>query len=271
MNVHKKRNVTILLEKRNRMERTITTAQAIKRWNQFAESFTEKYDEQGDLHHQVLLNPAIFSLIEEVEGQNFLDAGCGEGYLSRMLAQKGAFVTAVDYSQKMLEIARDRTQNEKNIQYRYGNCENLDFLIKEVFDCIIANMVLQDLENYKAAIREMFRLLKPNGIFIFSILHPCFVTPNSGWLRNEQLDQQFWKVQRYFYEGVYDQKLPLDADEKIVFYHRTLTSYMKAIIQAGFKVEEVIEPMPSKEMLSRYPQFKEDLHCADFIVFKLRK
>lgn len=46
---------------------------------------------------------------------------------------------------------------------------------------------------------------------------------------------------------------------------------MKAIIQAGFKVEEVIEPMPSKEMLSRYPQFKEDLHCADFIVFKLRK
>ncbi len=145
------------------------------------------------------------------------------------------------------------------------------FLIKEVFDCIIANMVLQDLENYKAAIREMYRLLKPNGIFIFSILHPCFVTPNSGWIRNEQLDQQFWKVQRYFYEGVYDQKLPLDADEKIVFYHRTLTSYMKAIIQAGFKVEEVIEPMPSKEMLSRYPQFKEDLHCADFIVFKLRK
>ncbi len=85
------------------------------------------------------------------------------------------------------------------------------------------------------------------------------------------MNKQYWKVQRYFYEGVYDQRLPIDSDEKIVFYHRTLTSYIKAIIKIGFTLEDVIEPMPSKEMLGKYPQFEEDLHCADFIVFKLRK
>lgn len=253
------------------MARTVTTEEAIKRWNQHAERFTVNYDEHGDIHREVLLNPAIFSLLEDVHGKRLLDAGCGEGYLSRILAKQGAIVTAVDYSEKMLEIARERTQGEVTIQYEYGNCEKLDFLVDEQFDCIISNMVLQDLENYKEALSEMYRLLKPNSTLIFSILHPCFVTPNSGWIRNERLDQQYWKVQRYFYEGVYDQRLPLDSDEKIVFYHRTLTSYMKAIIQAGFTIEDVIEPMPSKEMLRKYPQFEEDLHFADFIVFKLRK
>ncbi|MGE7952340.1 class I SAM-dependent methyltransferase [Lysinibacillus xylanilyticus] len=253
------------------MKRTVTTEEAIRRWNQNAERFTADYDEHGGIHREILLNPAIFSLLEEVEGKSLLDAGCREGYLSRILAQKGAIVTAVDYSEKMLEIARARTRGEVTIQYEYGNCEKLNFLADEQFDCIVSNMVLQDLENYKEALSEMYRLLKPNSTFIFSILHPCFITPNSGWIRNEKLDQQYWKVQRYFYEGVYDQKLPLDSDEKIVFYHRTLTSYMKAIIQAGFTIEDVIEPMPSKEMLTKYPQFEEDLHCADFIVFKLRK
>lgn len=129
-------------------------------------------------------------------------------------------------------------------------------------------MVLQDLEDYRATIREMYRLLKPNSTFIFSILHPCFVTPNSGWIRHEQLDQQYWKVQRYFYEGVYQQ---LSSDPPLILFHRTLTSYVEAITEAGFHIEKIVEPRPSQEMLEKYPQFEEDLHCADFIVFKLKK
>ncbi len=246
----------------------MNTKQAIQRWNQYAERYTATYDEQGDNHRVVLLNPTIFSLLEGLDGKHVLDAGCGEGYLSRLLAKKGASVTAVDFSQKMLDIAMERTQQQEAIQFLHGNCENLAFLADEQFDGIVSNMVLQDLEDYKAALHEMYRLLKPNSIFIFSILHPCFVTPNSGWIRHEQLDQQYWKIQRYFYEGVYQQ---LDADPSIVLYHRTLTSYVQAIIQSGFTIEAIVEPKPSQDMLEKYPQFEEDLHCADFIVFKLRK
>ncbi len=168
----------------------------------------------------------------------------------------------------MLDIAMERTPQQEAIQFLHGNCENLSFLADEQFDGIVSNMVLQDLEDYQAALCEMFRLLKPNRTFIFSILHPCFVTPNSGWMRHEQLDQQYWKVQRYFYEGEYHQ---LDADPPIVLYHRTLTSYVQAIRQAGFTIETIVEPKPSQDMLKKYPQFVEDLHCADFIVFKLKK
>ncbi|MCR8851790.1 class I SAM-dependent methyltransferase [Lysinibacillus fusiformis] len=244
------------------------TEQAIKRWNQYAERYTANYNEYGDTHREVLLNPTIFSLLEEVDGKHLLDAGCGEGYLSRLLVKKGAIVTAVDFSQKMLDIAMERTPQQLPVQFFYGNCENLAFLADNQFDRIVSNMVLQDLEDYRATIREMYRLLKPNSTFVFSILHPCFVTPNSGWIRHEQLDQQYWKVQRYFYEGVYQQ---LTADPPIVLFHRTLTSYVEAITEAGFHLEKIVEPRPSQEMLEKYPQFEEDLHCADFIVFKLKK
>ncbi|MGG2016331.1 class I SAM-dependent methyltransferase [Bacillus sp. S10(2024)] len=253
------------------MRRTMTTDEAIKRWNKHADYFTAGYDEHGGIHREVLLNPAIFSLIEDVKGKKLLDAGCGEGYLSRILAKQGATVTAVDYAEKMIEIAKQRTKSDEAIEYKQGNCEKLDFLTDAQYDLIVSNMVIQDLENYEAALSEMYRLLKKDGTFIFSILHPCFVTPNSGWIGREQVDQQYWKVQRYFYEGVYDQRFPIHSDEKVVFYHRTLTSYFKAIHQVGFTLVDVIEPMPSEEMLKKYPQFEEDLHCADFIVFKLRK
>jgi 2-polyprenyl-3-methyl-5-hydroxy-6-metoxy-1,4-benzoquinol methylase len=253
------------------LKRTVSTDEAIKRWNLHAESFTANYTKYGDRSRIVSLNPTIFSLMDEVDGKQVLDAGCGEGYLSRILAENGAEVTAVDYSEKMLEIADKRTPSDLEIDYHHGNCENLRFLDGEQFDWIISNMVIQDLEDYESAFREMYRLLKPGGSFVFSILHPCFITPNSGWVRNELGEKKYWKVDRYFYEGVYDQRFSFAIDKPVVWYHRSLTSYFKVIKQAGFVIEDMVEPKPSEEMLKQYPELEEDLNCADFIVFKLIK
>ncbi len=59
--------------------------------------------------------------------KKLLDAGCGEGYLSRILAKQGAMMTAVDYAEKMIEIAKERTTSKEAIVYKQGNCEKLDF------------------------------------------------------------------------------------------------------------------------------------------------
>lgn len=130
-------------------------------------------------------------------------------------------------------------------------------------------MVIQDLEDYERAFQEMYRLLMNGGCFIFSILHSCFVTPGSGWEKNNNGEKIHWKVNNYFYEGAYEQRL--GDKERMILFHRTLTSYMNTLIKTGFILEGLVEPKPSKEMLSKYPSFEEDLRCADFIVFKLRK
>ncbi|MGB2993325.1 MAG: class I SAM-dependent methyltransferase [Paenisporosarcina sp.] len=253
------------------MKNTLGTEDAIKRWDQNAEIITANYSENGDLHREVLLNPSLFSLVGDVDQKVILDAGCGEGYLSRIFAKSGASVVAVDYSKNMLELARNKTPNELNIKYHHGNCEKLNFLEDESFDVIVSNMVIQDLENYKEAIKEMYRLLVKGGSFVFSILHPCFVTPVCGWEKNKEGEKLHWNVDNYFYEGVYEQNYPQGQTDKVLFFHRTLTSYFNAITEAGFILEGLVEPKPSKEMLEKHPSFEEDFRCSDFIMFKLRK
>lgn len=190
-------------------------------------------------------------------------------YLIRILAKSGATVTAVDYSPRMIEIAKSRTSNDLQINYMLGNCEELSFLEDKSFDLIVSNMVIQDLANYEKAFQEIYRLLVDDGCFIFSILHPCFITPESGWEKNEYGKRLHWNVDNYFYEGAYEQRL--SSKEKILLFHRTLTSYINTIIKTGFILEGIVEPKPSDEMLKKYPSFEEDFRCADFIVFKLKK
>lgn len=246
-----------------------TSEEAVRRWDRFADRYAETHTEQGDPHKEAFLNPTILSLAGDVQNRRLLDAGCGEGYLSRMFASLGADVTAVDYSTRMLEIAKERTTNELRINYLHGNCEHLDMLADESFDLIFSNMVIQDLAEYEKAFQEMHRLLVDGGTYIFSITHPCFITPESGWEKTDTGEKLHWNVDKYFYEGVYEQRL--GDEDKMLLFHRTLTSYINALIKTGFALEALVEPKPSKEMLVKYPHFSEDFRCADFIVFKLKK
>ncbi|WP_077706985.1 class I SAM-dependent methyltransferase [Virgibacillus dokdonensis] len=251
------------------MKKNIGAEEAINRWDSFAKSYAENHSEQGDLHKEVFLNPTLFSLLGPVNNKKILDAGCGEGYFSRLLAKSKAKVTAVDYSTKMLELAKHRTPVELPIEYHHGNCEDLHFLTNASFDIIVLNMVMQDLANIEKAFHEMYCLLVDGGTFIFSILHPCFVTPASVWDKDHRGNKLHWDVDQYFYEGVYKQRL--GVDEKVLLFHRTLTTYMNTLLGIGFELEKIIEPKPSQEMLKKYPSFEENFRCADFIVFKLKK
>lgn len=199
--------------------------------------------------------------------KKILDAGCGEGYFSRLLTQRGAIVTGVDFSITMLNMAKSRTPSNLNIRYFQGNCETLTFLENAQFDIVVANMVIQDLPDYRAAMAEAYRLIKPNGIYIFSILHPCFITPTSEWVLDEAGQKQYRKVDCYFAEGRYEQTFY----GNVFWYHRTLTSYISTLLQTGFTLEALVEPCPSADKLQLYPTFASDLRTANFMVLKARK
>jgi 2-polyprenyl-3-methyl-5-hydroxy-6-metoxy-1,4-benzoquinol methylase len=76
------------------MPRSYDSDEAIRRWDLHARHIVTYVDpEGGDPHRIVLLNPALFQLLPDVDGKRVLDAGCGEGYLCRKLAWLGARVT----------------------------------------------------------------------------------------------------------------------------------------------------------------------------------
>jgi ubiquinone/menaquinone biosynthesis C-methylase UbiE len=115
-----------------------------------------------------------------VKGKRVLDAGCGEGYLSRKLARLGARVTGVDFSREMLVLAEERTDRDLGIRYLHGDCQSMGFLDADSFDIVVSNMVLQDLPDYRAALRSIHRVLVTGGFFLFSITHPVLSLPTAA-------------------------------------------------------------------------------------------
>ncbi|RCK09638.1 class I SAM-dependent methyltransferase [Bacillus licheniformis] len=99
------------------------------------------------------------------------------------------------------------------------------------------------------------------GCFIFSILHPCFVTPESGWERTKDGQKLHWNVDRYFYEGAYEQ--PLGGEEKMFLFHRTLTSYINTIDYSTRMLEIAKERTPDGLHIHYRHGNCEDLHFLD--------
>jgi len=85
-----------------------------KEWNDAAESWVEFVRKGKDYYRDELNNPATFELIGDVKGKRVLDLACGEGYITRILATKGAKVTGVDFSEKLIELARREEERVKN-------------------------------------------------------------------------------------------------------------------------------------------------------------
>jgi 2-polyprenyl-3-methyl-5-hydroxy-6-metoxy-1,4-benzoquinol methylase len=96
----------------------LTNADVIKAYSSIPQGVIEAFGEQGDLIRQYLLNPALFALLGDVQDTAILDAGCGQGYLARMLARQGARVTGIEPSDVFFRYAVRRELREPlGIQY----------------------------------------------------------------------------------------------------------------------------------------------------------
>lgn len=110
----------------------------------------------------------------DLNGLHVLDLGCGWGQLSRELAGRGAAVTAVDLSGKLLERARDiERRHPVGIRYVHGDTTWMDWWDGTGYDGVVCNMALMDIDDLEAALRTVASVLRPSGWFNLSLLHPA--------------------------------------------------------------------------------------------------
>jgi SAM-dependent methyltransferase len=247
-------------------------------WDRFADTWNDRYSEFGDKNRQYLIDPCVFRVLGDVEGRRVLDAGCGNGYLSRLLSRKGAEVVGVDLSKRFIEIAESLEQKKPlGIEYRVGSVCDLSMLDDCSFDFVVCNIVLDDLQDLDRAGREVYRVLKVGGKLVFSILHPCFTSPPvHGWVR-EPVDTHrkgewlYWKVDRYFERSVGEWRY---YDHPSLYsFHRPLSDYMKLLLENGFRITDFEEPVPDeKDVEEHYRQFGDECdRIAWFLVVGAEK
>lgn len=199
--------------------------------------------------------PALLDLIGDIRSRIICDLGCGEGRIARLLAERGAHVVGVDLSARLVEAARrEEAARPRGIRYLVDDAQRLDTVPDARFDGVVCGLALMDIPDLNATLRATRRVLKPRGWFAFLITHPCFAAPYAR-LSARPDGAVSWEISSYFPEGFWRSEDAGNLCVRVGAHHRTLSTYLNALVSAGFTITRVVEPQPPGPVLERNPAY----------------
>lgn len=253
-----------------------------KYWNANAEAWTKLARAGYDIYRDELNTPAFFELLPEVRGRKGLDIGCGEGHNTRLLAERGATMTALDISETFIEHARTAERGTPlGITYHQGSAVALPFP-DATFDFTTSFMCFMDVPEMQKVLTESFRVIKPGGFLQFSISHPCYQTPRWEWIEDENGQRSALLCGDYFAEeqgqiaqwifGAAPKAVKMSTPEfRIPVFYRTLSTWLNGLLDAGFLLERFVEPHADAELAERVPALADTQIVPYFLIVRCRK
>jgi SAM-dependent methyltransferase len=221
-------------------------------WDAHAADWIEWARTEGHDHFFWHLSlPALLEILPP-PGRRTLDLGCGEGRLSRVLAGRGHRVVGVEASATLVAAAR---ADEPSIEVHVADAADLPLADGSV-DLVVASMVLMNLDDLPAAMREVARVLAPGGRLCASIVHP-FNSPKAG---------------TYFEPIAYPEQR-VRGGLRMTFHdmHRPLQDYAGALEAAGLAIEALREPVPDDAYVAAHPEVLRWRSAPCFLVLRARR
>lgn len=221
-------------------------------WDQLA-GFWDDRMQAGETWQGHLIQPAVERLLALRPRERVLEIACGTGEFARRMAEVGAWVLAVDFSEGMLERAR---AHGGDVEYACADATHEQALLKlgdeASFDAVVSNMAIMDMESIEPMVAAASRLLRPGGRFVFSTLHPAF---NSGNVRptvevdpdGDGTDVYSVKVSSYGQpstdKGVAVRGQPVQH----WYFHRPLWLILQPFFKRAFVLDGLEEPLVRPE------------------------
>ncbi len=241
----------------------VTEREAADLWDKNAAVWADHVGKGWDVYRLLLNNPNMFRLIGEVKGKRVLDAGCGEGYNTRILARQGALMTGIDISKEMIGYARASEASEPlGIRYEITSYTDLSMFPPASFDAAVSFMALMDGPDFKGAMRSIYRVLRPGGDLFFNISHPCFMTRGMGWLKDGKgrtiklLQSDYFSREHFIERWSFSAAQEAAPPFAIAYFPRTLSEYVNQLIGAGFVIKKLQEPRPSAKLCREHQEFR---------------
>jgi ubiquinone/menaquinone biosynthesis C-methylase UbiE len=195
-----------------------------------------------------LEEPVVREALGDVAGLAVLDLGCGTGRHSLWLADAGAAVTGIDFSEGMMEKARAKPGAEKVRFLVHDLHERLPFADAS-FDRVVSGLVLEHLQALDHFFGEVRRVLKPGGRAVVSGMHPAM------FLRS---------TRAHFHDPETGETVePGSVDH-------TIGDFVMASVRAGFALEGIVERAPDADFAARYSRAAKYVGWPMLLVLRLR-
>ena len=231
-------------------------------WQTFASEYI-RFIDQGDPSRTLLLDSVMLEECGNLEGRLVLDVGAGEGRFSRMLAQRGARTIALDLFWPMVQAARHRSAGQSAVVRSPATALPI---ASSTIDLVVSYIVWVDVPDFRSAIAEAARVLKPGGQLVAANL--SFITASPGWKRSPDGRRLFKPVDQY----VDERPITLNwRGHQVVNWHRPLSAYMQAYLSAGLVLRRFLEPAPPDDSLRHNPSFEDWYRIPEFTVMRWQK
>jgi 2-polyprenyl-3-methyl-5-hydroxy-6-metoxy-1,4-benzoquinol methylase len=203
-------------------------------WDEHAERYRELVAEKE--HQDPEANPVVsrmLALLGDLGGRTVLDACCGEGFFSRILAARGARVIGIDLSPRLVEMARERQKQSQAtaelIDYRVGDLSSQLPDLAGCFDLIASHLALNDVRDHEGFARTLHAVAKPGARAVLSFNNPY------SFLVRGHIKDYFESGATGVYGGMASRGVPAH------YYHRTLEEYLDAFLGEGFRLAKLAD------------------------------
>lgn len=240
-------------------------------------SIEEHYDHLAGSWHEFtaapwkadVLWPAVESLLPGLDGARVLDAGCGNGDYAARLADRGASVLGVDASEGMIDAAQERHGDRDRLAFRRADLTEplaeLDALADDAFDLVCCQHVFSHLQSLETPLGSFARVLRPGGALVVSTHHPLHdylvvrdrEYPDTSDVDGVDVDPlvvpstakpRYHDTERFeiHWGGS-------DSENPGIYYRRSLSELLRPLLDAGFTLDEFVEPVPAGSFEREYP------------------
>ena len=221
-------------------------------------------------YNDFMEQPKMQKLMPDSKGKAILDIGCDYGHNCLHFAENGAaHVTGIDISEKMLKEAR-RNYAHPVITYMRMDMAELGTL-NNSYDLVYSSLAFHYAEDFPALVHDIYKLLRPGGILLFSQMHPIITATYDGkghYNHDAHGDCISYTFSDYGREGKRSGFWYVDNVEN---YHRMMGTIITTLAHTGFFVEDMVETLPDEHALQECPGMIKELIKPSFLIVRARK